>query len=91
MCTYDNATRNNQELHNRLTDISVQPHTHRRKPLFAKQIPAVQVEVRNCQKKLVFAKQTPRHTRGKTGSRRKNLFLQNKCRPDLALQFPLWR
>ena len=44
----------------------------------AKQIPAVQVEVRARRKKLVFAKQIPRDTRGKTGSRRKNLFLQNK-------------
>ena len=44
----------------------------------AKQIPAVQVGVRARRKKPVFAKQTPRHTRGKTGSRRKNLFLQNK-------------
>ena len=44
----------------------------------AKQIPAVQVEVRARRKKPVFAKQTPRHTRGKTGSRRKTLFLQNK-------------
>ena len=44
----------------------------------AKQIPAVQVEVHTCRKKLVFAKQIPRDTRGKTGSRRKNLFLQNK-------------
>ena len=44
----------------------------------AKQIPAVQVEVRACRKKLVFAKQILRHTRGKTGSRRKYLFLQNK-------------
>ena len=44
----------------------------------AKQIPAVQVEVHTCRKKPVFAKQTPRDTRGKTGSRRKNLFLQNK-------------
>ena len=44
--------------------------------------PLSNVEVRNCQQELVFAKQTPRHTRGKTGSRRKNLFLQNKCRPD---------
>ena len=44
----------------------------------AKQIPAVQVEVHTCRKKPVFAKQTPRDTRRKTGSRRKNLFLQNK-------------
>ena len=50
----------------------------RRKQVFAKQIPAVQVEVRARRKKLVFAKQTPRHTRDQTGSRRKNLFLQNK-------------
>ena len=53
-----------------------------RKYEIAKQIPAVQVGVHTCRKKLVFAKQTPRHTRRKTGSRRKNLFLQNKCRPD---------
>ena len=44
----------------------------------AKQIPAVQVEVRARRKKLVFAKQIPRHTREKTGNRRKTLFLQNK-------------
>ena len=44
----------------------------------AKQIPAVQVEVRARRKKLVFAKQTPRDTRGQTGSRRRYLFLQNK-------------
>ena len=44
----------------------------------AKQIPAVQVEVRARRKKPVFAKQILRDTREKTGSRRKNLFLQNK-------------
>ena len=49
-----------------------------RKHEIAKQIPAVQLGVRTCRKKLVFAKQIPRDTRGKTGSRRKNLFLQNK-------------
>ena len=44
----------------------------------AKQIPAVQVGVHTRRKKPVFAKQTPRHTQRKTGSPRKNLFLQNK-------------
>ena len=36
MYTNDNATRNNQELHNRLTDISVQAHTHRSETTFCK-------------------------------------------------------